>query len=232
MLEQANAISVPERTQPHRMPDTNPGTASAQQNRHAPFDPEARTAGPIPTFGQHGARQCDHYAQNAHAYSPPVKRNAERHAPDLAYHTMENEDEYTFGDIIDMINPLQHLPIIGTLYRKFTGDTIKPMSNIIGGAIFGGPVGAVSSTINVVAKSTTGKDIAENAFALVGFDVSPQPKAPLIAYEKAASLAPQATTNAANLIQISSASDGVYTVTESGHRNFAARNASTQSWNA
>jgi hypothetical protein len=152
------------------------------------LDPEARTAGPIPNFGTM-VHQTALAAQAANAYAPGDAASGANAKPDIAYKD-EQSDEYTFGDLIDIINPLQHLPVIGTLYRKFTGDTIKPMSNIIGGAVFGGPIGVVSSTINVAVKSTTGKDIAENAFAMAGFDVTTGGgKKPVISYDKTASFA-------------------------------------------
>ena len=55
------------------------------------------------------------------------------------------DDGLTFGDIVDMINPLQHIPILGSLYRKFTGDMIDPAMKVAGGALFGGPIGAAVS---------------------------------------------------------------------------------------
>lgn len=186
-------------------------------------DPESRTAGPVPTFG----RMVQNNLVAAQSYAP--SGDAVSQAPEISYET--SEDEFSFGDIIDMVNPLQHLPVIGTLYRKFTGDTIKPMSDIIGGAIFGGPVGAVSSTVNAVVKSTTGRDITENAFALAGFDVAPKSQKPSIAYEKAASLSSSNNMAFTNLIEDLS-SGGTFALTADGRRNFAARAVSTQSWNA
>ncbi|MEM7304206.1 MAG: hypothetical protein AAF372_01625 [Pseudomonadota bacterium] len=66
------------------------------------------------------------------------------------------EDGFNFRDIIDIINPLQHIPIINSAYRKMTGDTIAPAMKIVGGALFGGPIGAVASIIssNFESKST------------------------------------------------------------------------------
>jgi len=58
-------------------------------------------------------------------------------------------DGLTFSDIIDVINPLQHIPVIGTLYRKLTGDVIDPATRIAGGALFGGPIGAAFSAVAV-----------------------------------------------------------------------------------
>ncbi|MDE2336023.1 MAG: hypothetical protein KGL10_01805, partial [Alphaproteobacteria bacterium] len=44
-------------------------------------------------------------------------------------------------DLFDIINPLQHIPVIGALYRHITGDTISPEAEFIGDALYGGPVG-------------------------------------------------------------------------------------------
>jgi len=87
-----------------------------------------------------------------------------------------NDDgEMTFWDVLDVINPLQQLPIVGSIYREITGDTIKPASRIMGGVLFGGltgglsllgcVTGGVSALANVVVEKETGKDIAGNAIA-------------------------------------------------------------------
>ena len=57
------------------------------------------------------------------------------------------DDGFTFGDIIDIVNPLQHIPIISNIYRSLSGDTIAPLMQIAGGALYGGPIGAVASLI-------------------------------------------------------------------------------------
>mgnify|MGYP003644501364 FL=1 len=59
------------------------------------------------------------------------------------------DDGLTFADVIDIVNPLQHIPILSTFYRKLTGDTIDPAIRIAGGALFGGPLGALASTLAV-----------------------------------------------------------------------------------
>lgn len=67
-----------------------------------------------------------------------------------------------FGDFVDMVNPLQHIPLVGTLYRHVTGDTISPAARMMGGTLYGGPVGAVASMVSVAVEDRTGKDLAEN----------------------------------------------------------------------
>ncbi len=51
--------------------------------------------------------------------------------------------DLTFGDLLDAVNPLQHLPVISTIYRGLTGDTINPGARTVGGLIYGGPAGAL-----------------------------------------------------------------------------------------
>ncbi|MGH1398588.1 MAG: hypothetical protein ACRBCT_05175 [Alphaproteobacteria bacterium] len=64
--------------------------------------------------------------------------------------------EFTLGDLVDMVNPLHHVPILGTAYREITGDTIKPIGKIMGGAVYGGPLGAASGIIDIVVENETG----------------------------------------------------------------------------
>lgn len=77
------------------------------------------------------------------------------------------QDGLTFWDFLDIINPLQHIPVISTLYRSITGDEIDPAAKIAGGTLYGGPIGAISSLIDVVVDYGTGKDIGEHAMTLV-----------------------------------------------------------------
>lgn len=124
-----------------------------------------RTAGSIPAWEtvktpRHEIEQKLSLAETGHS--------SEDFQASLAYQNLgqsipnSNKDMFGFADLIDMINPLQHIPVIGHIYREITGDQIKPISNIIGGALFAGPVGAASGLIDTVAKIETGKDVAGN----------------------------------------------------------------------
>ena len=82
----------------------------------------------------------------------------------------EPDQSYQFGDVVDVVNPLHHLPIVGMVYRELTGDNLHPMSQVIGGALYGGPIGAVAGTVNAIAQVQTGKDLNDHALSFVGFD--------------------------------------------------------------
>jgi|GEM_PF-2233804 len=76
-----------------------------------------------------------------------------------------HEKPFSFGDIVDMVNPLQHIPLVGSLYREITGDDMRGSSRIIGGAVFGGALGAASGLANTISENETGKDISQNAMS-------------------------------------------------------------------
>jgi hypothetical protein len=71
------------------------------------------------------------------------------------------EDGFGFGDFLDLINPLQHIPVVGTIYRRITGDDISAASKVVGGAIFGGAMGLAFSAFDAVIKEQNGKDLGE-----------------------------------------------------------------------
>src|SRR3546814_15679006 len=73
-----------------------------------------------------------------------------------------------FLDFLDVINPLQHLPIVGTIYRAMTGDTISDAARVAGGALYGGPFGLIGGFANVVFAAETGGDVCENVLPWLG----------------------------------------------------------------
>ena len=96
---------------------------------------------------------------------PTLTVTESRDSPDR----YEAEAEMSFGDFLDIINPLQHIPLVNTVYREVTGDTIKPSSKVIGGILFGGPLGGMASIANAVVEQAQGKDIGGQIMASLGF---------------------------------------------------------------
>jgi len=74
-------------------------------------------------------------------------------------------DGFTFLDILDIINPLQHIPLVASIYRDLTGDEIDPASRVIGGTLFGGPFGTIAAMVNVSLEESTGKDMGDHVMA-------------------------------------------------------------------
>jgi hypothetical protein len=84
--------------------------------------------------------------------------------------TKPEHQSFGFADILDIINPLQHIPVVSTFYRRLTGDQMSPTAEIAGGALFGGLVGAVTSIADVIWTQATGKDFGNSVMAWLGFD--------------------------------------------------------------
>jgi len=78
--------------------------------------------------------------------------------------------ESFFHHLWDVINPLQHLPVIGTIYRAITGEHLDPVEKIAGDTLYGGLWGAVSSIADVAFESITGKSFEDTALALFKSD--------------------------------------------------------------
>jgi len=93
--------------------------------------------------------------------------------------------EFGFTDLLAVINPLQHIPIVGMIYRSITGDTIGNVARVVGDGLYGGPLGLASGVIDVASVEATGEDIGQHIIAtlkgigdLFGPSTPTQPAAP------------------------------------------------------
>jgi hypothetical protein len=73
--------------------------------------------------------------------------------------------DFSFHNLLSIINPLQHLPVIGTLYRAITGDSIGRPEKIAGDTLYGGLWGAVASIADTAFEALTGKDVGDTVLA-------------------------------------------------------------------
>jgi len=80
---------------------------------------------------------------------------------------LKGDGGFSFSDLIDVINPLQQLPVIGSLYRSLTGDTISTGARLAGGFLMGGPVGFMMAAINAGLEAATGGDMTEHMMAVM-----------------------------------------------------------------
>ena len=76
------------------------------------------------------------------------------------------DGKFGWDDVIDLINPLQHIPLVNIAYRHLTGDQENGSAELLGGIAFG-PLGALSAIADLAVRSTTGRDIGENVIAMV-----------------------------------------------------------------
>lgn len=69
------------------------------------------------------------------------------------------DDGLNAGDVLDVVNPLQHIPFASTLYREVSGDTISTAATLIGGTLFGGVFGFFASLAGVIFQQETGHSV-------------------------------------------------------------------------
>ncbi len=106
------------------------------------------------------------------AGSNPESRGTQIHRRFARFETMDYADgipdrDFEFGDLLDVINPLQHIPVVGSLYRNLTGDEISGPAKIMGGLLYGGPIGLVAALATTIAEQEVGRDLGEAALAAV-----------------------------------------------------------------
>ncbi|KAA5606534.1 hypothetical protein F1188_06645 [Roseospira marina] len=77
-------------------------------------------------------------------------------------------NSFSFWDVLDIFNPLQHIPLVGSIYRELTGDTITGFAQVAGGALFGGPIGAGVGVVSMALSETAGGDATQIAMGAVG----------------------------------------------------------------
>lgn len=95
--------------------------------------------------------------------------------------------DFSFSDFLDMINPLEHIPVVSSIYREITGETINPVSRVVGNIIYGGPMGIASGVLAAAGgaaeatfEQSTGKDSIGNVIAaLFGPDEKTAPQTQL-----------------------------------------------------
>lgn len=68
----------------------------------------------------------------------------------------------SFHELLSDLNPLQYIPVVGTLYRAMTGDRIPEAARLAGGfvvsGLIGGPLGMVTNLALLAVERLTGID--------------------------------------------------------------------------
>ncbi len=90
--------------------------------------------------------------------------------PDIK--AFDDADGPSFSDMLDVLNPLQHIPIINTIYRQLSGDKEGAVADVVGGALWGGLIGLGAAVANLVIEDSTGDTIEGHVVALFSGDSS------------------------------------------------------------
>jgi hypothetical protein len=76
------------------------------------------------------------------------------------------EGPLTFWDLLDVVNPLQHIPVVNAIYRGITGDTIKTPVKLVGATVIGGAIEFAAAMVDSIVAAAFGKDLGEHAIAM------------------------------------------------------------------
>ena len=82
--------------------------------------------------------------------------------PPTAPQKAANSHGFSFHELLSALNPLQYLPVVGTIYRAATGDTIpdavRYAGSMMASGLLGGPVGLLSNLAVTLGEKVTGID--------------------------------------------------------------------------
>jgi hypothetical protein len=97
---------------------------------------------------------------------------------------------FSFHDLLSAMNPLQYLPVVGTIYRALTGDVIpealRRAGSLVVSGLLGGPVGLIVSIAETIAEKITGIDPE----TIVAAQFNPKPPPAVAAQTQAPTAAP------------------------------------------
>lgn len=77
------------------------------------------------------------------------------------------EDGFDSKDGFDIVNVLQHIPIVSAFYQDVTGQDISGISKLSGGFLYGGPLGLAISALDLAIEGYSGSSMND---ALRSFD--------------------------------------------------------------
>jgi hypothetical protein len=81
--------------------------------------------------------------------------------------------QMSFSAFLAGLNPLHHVPVVGSFYRAATGESIPPVMRILGGGLFGGAIGLLSAAVLVAIQEALATPPAALAEPLSGPPAEP-----------------------------------------------------------
>lgn len=117
------------------------------------------------------------------AFAAKSATHADASSAKAASNEAGDDDGISFTDVLSMLNPLQYLPVLGSIYRAATGDTIPEAVRDIGSlavsAVTGGPIGVAISAAALALEKIVGIEpdqLAQKVLAGLGIISDPQPQ--------------------------------------------------------
>jgi hypothetical protein len=156
--------------------------------------------------------------ENAALTLAPGAVNAAGSKPSPAIAATPPKHHFRFHELLADLNPLQYIPVIGTLFRAITGEVIpepvRDAGSLVFSTLIGGPVGAAIDLGEMAAEKLTGIDpekIGDKLLADIGIHGQTPLAAPAEKAAKAAATMPGAAAAAASWSPAQLAAYGVTT---------------------
>ena len=73
------------------------------------------------------------------------------------------DGKFGWDDFLDLVNPLQHIPLVNIAYRAITGDKIYGAARLVDMAM--GPMAGISTVVDLAVTDISGRSVADNAVA-------------------------------------------------------------------
>ena len=102
----------------------------------------------------------------AQAVTPPSPQPARKERAE----SLDDKMSLGFDDLVDAVNPLQQLPVVSSVYREATGESISIPARLAGGFLFGGLPGLIGSAAMVAFEEVTGDTVLGHIGSLLEDD--------------------------------------------------------------
>ena len=83
--------------------------------------------------------------------------------PEASRLFLGEDGKFGWDDFVDLINPLQHIPLVNVVYRALTGDEINGAARLVDFAF--GPLAGVSTAVDLAFRDVAGGSMADTAVA-------------------------------------------------------------------
>jgi hypothetical protein len=133
----------------------------------------------VPDFAQ-GVTSSGYWAAHLKSLHPQATDVAAKTdasgAPSTAKTASTDADHKSFWDNLwDTVNPLEHFPVVSTIYDKVTHNHVGDLEKVAGDTLYGGPMGLASSLANVAFEHITGKSFGDMVMGWITGDDDSKP---------------------------------------------------------
>jgi hypothetical protein len=125
---------------------------------------------PVADFAQ-GVSDSNYWAAHLNSMKPQPKAAVSANtSTDKPLITAGADGKSFFENVLDIVNPLEHLPVVSTIYDAITGNKSGDLEKMAGDTLYGGVIGLASSVANIAFEKITGKSFGDTMLSMVGLD--------------------------------------------------------------